>query len=408
MTASPAMRVNYFERQYLRLAEFRDEQAYQIALRRRHNLGHHSWGIVTGLAIVLEGGVPVVQPGLAIDGYGRELLLVERATIDRDVFDRYGTSRLDVWLEYDLASADAGGFSDACDPTAPATDDRAVENAQVVTERAAAADVDARQPKVVPAEALASPVPDTPDDPKKRWPVYLGRVRMTLAADGTPQFTVAQTALAYIGLNAELIDHPANPARIELGHDSDPAGSADSREIAGVEWSYQREKGRAFAVFVPPAGDPSSASASPINPTISVTADVTQILGTAEVHGDLVLDGTALVFPASVPEDEVATDEGAAIYRTTASSDEMRIDLGDVSKAARKLAIGVTKSGNFVPILEIDFTAPGLPPQVVVHGDLRVEGVFSGPDIRLRTLSQDLIPQLAAMLQVGVLSGSAP
>src|SRR6478672_8917738 len=98
MTAVPATRVYYFDRQFLRLAEFQDEQAYHIALRRRHNLSHHSWGIVTGLAIMKEGDVLVLLPGLAVDGYGRELMLTDRITIDRSVFDRYGANRLDVWL----------------------------------------------------------------------------------------------------------------------------------------------------------------------------------------------------------------------------------------------------------------------------------------------------------------------
>src|SRR5947208_2105989 len=144
MTAVPAMRVNYFDRQFLRLAEFSDEQAYHIALRRRHNLSHHSWGIVTGLAIVKEGAVLVVQPGLAVDGYGRELMLADRITIERAVFDRYGANRLDVWLEYELGSSDASAPPDSCDPLSAVQQYRAIETSHVTFERAAAADVDAR------------------------------------------------------------------------------------------------------------------------------------------------------------------------------------------------------------------------------------------------------------------------
>src|SRR6185436_1473839 len=107
MTPVPAMRVNYFDRQFLRLAELQDEQAYHVALRRRHNLSHHSWGIVLGLDIVHEDdGRPALRPGLAVDGYGRECLLLDRQVFGRDVFDRYGTTRLDLWLEYQVEFAD--------------------------------------------------------------------------------------------------------------------------------------------------------------------------------------------------------------------------------------------------------------------------------------------------------------
>lgn len=402
MTAVPAMRVNYFDRQFLRLAEFQDEQAYHIALRRRHNLSHHSWGIVTGLAIVNEGGVLVVQPGLAVDGYGRELMLADRITTDRSVFDRYGANRLDVWLEYELGAADANAPADVCDPLSAGHQYRAIETAHVTFERAAAADVDARSPRVVPVDVLAASLPDTPDDPKQRWPVYLGRVSMKLGATGTADFTIEPTALAYVGLNAELIDHPANPSRIELGHRWEAPATADQRDIAGVTWTYQGEKDRAFAVFVP-GTDPANA----LVPTISVTKESTQIIGTTEIQGDLVLDGTTLLFPEGVPELRVSADEGPAIYRATNGDDELRIDLGDTAVAARKLVIGVTKDGQFRSLLEIVMPVDDTTPQVTIKGDLHVEGSFTGPDIRLRTLSQDLIPQLAAMLQVGVLTGSA-
>jgi len=120
-----------------------------------------------------------------------------------------------------------------------------------------------------------------------------------------------------------------------------------------------------------------------------------------------VLDGTTLLFPFGVPEARVSADEGPAIYRATNGGDELRIDLGDTKSAARKLVIGVTKDGQFRSVLEIAIPTGGTPPQVTITGDLHVEGSFTGKDIRLRTLSQDLIPQLAAMLQVGVLTGSA-
>ena len=62
MAVTPTSRVNYFDRQFIRLSELKDEQDYHIQLRRRHNLTHHSWGIVLGLEIVSEqDGRPAVR-----------------------------------------------------------------------------------------------------------------------------------------------------------------------------------------------------------------------------------------------------------------------------------------------------------------------------------------------------------
>src|ERR1043165_296548 len=94
-------RVNYFDRQFLRRQEFVDEQAYQLALSRRHNIGQHEWGIVVGLDIAIEEETLLVRPGMAIDGYGRELLLSARQVIAVGGFLRLGSERLDVWLYYE-------------------------------------------------------------------------------------------------------------------------------------------------------------------------------------------------------------------------------------------------------------------------------------------------------------------
>jgi hypothetical protein len=400
MTVIPASRVHYFDRQYLRLPEFRDEQGYHISLRRRHNLSHHSWGIVVGLEIALEDNRPVVRPGLAVDGYGRELLVLQRQSVGREVFERLGTTRLDLWLEYELDSSDEGPSAE-CDPAQPRQRYRAIEKARLNAERAGAAPVDPRHPAAVPAAAADAILPDTPDDPRQRWPVYLGRVVMKLTASGEPEFTIDATGRPYVGLNADIIDHPGNPSRLEIGHASD---AGDQREIAGVVYTYPGDPERRFAVFVPP--EPPYDTSKPIEvlPTIAITTDGTQIRGTVSVHGDLVLDGTSLLFPAAVLEEDVAVDDDPAIYRAS-SSDELRIDLGNAFVKERNLAIGLTKDGEFKAALEIRLLKGQTNPTVTIRGDLRVAGFFDSDDIRLRTLSQDLIPQLAAMLQTGILAG---
>lgn len=75
-TSTTNSRVNYREGQILSAADLVDEQVTRIVRRRRHNIGHHGWGIVTGLQIICDSvdGL-VIEPGSAIDGYGRPLAL---------------------------------------------------------------------------------------------------------------------------------------------------------------------------------------------------------------------------------------------------------------------------------------------------------------------------------------------
>src|SRR5713101_5995591 len=93
-------RVRYFDRQFLRVEDFADEQAYHVAMRRRHNIAHHSWGIVSGLTLLAQENSLYVQPGFAIDGYGREIILSQRQPLPVAEFDRQRSSVLDVWILY--------------------------------------------------------------------------------------------------------------------------------------------------------------------------------------------------------------------------------------------------------------------------------------------------------------------
>ena len=106
MSDNSITRVHYFEGQFLRTQDFTDEQAYHVGMRRRHNIAHHTWGIVSGLEVVLAEGNFYVQPGMAVDGYGRELILAQKQTLSSSSFlDKASTER-DVWLVYDLRNSD--------------------------------------------------------------------------------------------------------------------------------------------------------------------------------------------------------------------------------------------------------------------------------------------------------------
>jgi len=85
----PIKKLNYFTHQFLREQDFKDEQAYHVEMRRLHNRMMHGWGVVEGLEVKKKGDREItVQPGLAIDNLGREIVLTEPVSRDLSSFER--------------------------------------------------------------------------------------------------------------------------------------------------------------------------------------------------------------------------------------------------------------------------------------------------------------------------------
>jgi hypothetical protein len=106
ITDKEIKRVNYFDTQFLQEADFQDEQAYHIRLRRANNLAIHGWGIIAGLEIAwtAASGI-VVTPGIAIDKFGREIILTEDSSTKS--YDLSGFNAGDVvflTITYDTAT----------------------------------------------------------------------------------------------------------------------------------------------------------------------------------------------------------------------------------------------------------------------------------------------------------------
>jgi hypothetical protein len=402
MPLAPPTRVNYFDRQFIRVAEMHDEQAYHVDLRRRHNLSHHCWGIVLGLDIVKQqDGRPAVQRGVAVDGYGRELFLLQPEVVGRETFDRYGTSRLDLWLEYQLEFDDDRLAPIECGGADPRRHYRAVERVEVVYTRGGAKP-DPHRPPGVPADALVEPLLSPSDDPRNRWPVYLGRLTMELPASGPPLFSIDTADRVYVGLNAEVIDHPGNATRLELGR---RPPDVDVRTIGNDQIQYAANPERDFAIFVP-------GTDVPLQPTIAVYGQGTEIRGAATIHGNLVLDGASLQFPDASDAQAPGTDDQPAIYRAASpGGDELRIDMGSLNLADRRLVLGATKDGKFLPALDIYFpqsmASGSASPVVTVYGDLRIAGTIQANDMRTRTVTEDVAALLTGMVQAGIASGGS-
>jgi hypothetical protein len=121
MAADEILRLHYYERQYLGAADLEDQQAYLRDMRRRHNIGPHTWGILVGLMMVEEpvAGDPTavdvyIQPGMAIDGFGREIIVMAPIKLDPLLFESFANQQhRAVWISYDqeLVSQAKGGYA---------------------------------------------------------------------------------------------------------------------------------------------------------------------------------------------------------------------------------------------------------------------------------------------------------
>jgi hypothetical protein len=214
-TSTGVVRSRFRERQVLRAADLDTEQSYLIAARRRHNIGQHGWGIVQGLEIRDQPEL-VVQPGMAVDGYGRELIVTSPMTIPRDVFTKMDDKALDVWLVYQLVEVNVpqpGSWSGGQGKN-PRTRE------QITTLRLTPTpQTPLRLPPEVPREPIEVPDADLPflphrtppDDPALEWPVYLGTIN-----EGTvPRFD-PNSPRPYATLTGQVVTAPSGLARMQV------------------------------------------------------------------------------------------------------------------------------------------------------------------------------------------------
>ena len=94
--SDPVKRVNYFDHQFLRVADFSDEQRYHVTMRRLHNQQMHTPGIAQGLTVTLSGSTVTVAGGLAIDNQGQEIYLAGPATLDASTLPTPGSAYVTI------------------------------------------------------------------------------------------------------------------------------------------------------------------------------------------------------------------------------------------------------------------------------------------------------------------------
>jgi hypothetical protein len=210
-------RMNYYEGEYLGAVDFAAEQQYHRNMRQRHNVGQHTWGIVSGLDLALapNGGTSngnatvdvYLQPGMAVDGFGREIVVLGQAALTETMFAAFydpsaaaSPMWIAVWIGYQQSLLQAS--ADVCSSANVSGSFGRVEETYTLTATAPGSPpindaivVDGAQ-TTPPVSSSATPdgtVPDPPpvtlpfddsvpfqefntDDSSLNWWVPLGRV----------------------------------------------------------------------------------------------------------------------------------------------------------------------------------------------------------------------------------------
>ncbi|MEV6304230.1 hypothetical protein AB0M02_32825 [Actinoplanes sp. NPDC051861] len=353
-------RVRYYTRQFLRTEDFTDEQAYHLAAHRRHNIGGHSWGIVSGLEIAAEGDSVWVRPGFAVDGYGRDVVVADRLTVSTGAFDEQGTGVLAVFVAYDRVEgspAEPGYFGCGAGET---PFNRWIERPRLVLMRHDPY-ADPRAPDSVPVEDRQfDPGRTPPDDPDQDWPVFLGTVTRDLA-DREQPYRVDGAGRPYAGLVGRRIVTPDGRASVQL-------------DAEDVDDAYR------FAVRLAGTRDPWLGVTRAVTTEAGRVEETLRIAGDTTVDGDLGVPGRAVAFGAAV--ERPAGDGLWGMYRladTQKGTDELRIEIPVAAPGRHRVVVGSWDADEeeFRPALTIDSSG-----DVTVHGDLVVEGrTFSAAPI---------------------------
>lgn len=205
-------RLCYYERQFLGVRDFQDEQAYHIMMRRRHLIAQHTWGIVVGLQLTQEAGTNgwIMQAGMAVDGFGREIVVFEpeplnTAQIAAQLAGSVGSTSLNIWLTHWLEKVDRppAGY-ELCDR--PDQFSRVRETYRLLYQDEPPSRDRTSPPQ--PYEILA-------DDPAQgAWPIFLGKIVWDSTAGEIA--AVNLTGRKYVGLVGSEVISPTDPPILNL------------------------------------------------------------------------------------------------------------------------------------------------------------------------------------------------
>jgi hypothetical protein len=216
-------RVHFYERQFLRAYDLEAEQLYHIEMRRRLNIALHTWGIVDGLDLRESETVPglprefYISRGMAIDAYGRELVVgvdtpITEADLDRNRIQTESEFFLSIVYKRELTTPPAAGYR-LCDLKDQYT--RWRESFEVLITR------EDPTANLGVAPTVTDPLSDDPA--LEPWPIILGKITTRrppsgrLMVDGAPL-----AARTYAGLRAQQVLTPAGSVTSNVGEAARP------------------------------------------------------------------------------------------------------------------------------------------------------------------------------------------
>ncbi len=203
-------KVSFKDHRILQASDLEEQRDFHIQRRWQHNLAMHSWGILCGLTINCEGIDPQrpsleVRPGMALDGYGREIILTKSLSALRtnQLLDP-GLS-YDVWIRFrEIHDEIDDTLDDDCEGEL-GTMQRIHDEPEVfvrTTSKRQSGSV--KTPSDVPIEDLGFTASQAMKfDSDILWPVFLGRIERINAV-----WTLDETERYYGGLIAQRIEFP--------------------------------------------------------------------------------------------------------------------------------------------------------------------------------------------------------
>jgi hypothetical protein len=271
MPTTQAERPSFYQGQYLGPEDLDSAVDHSRWARARHDLGAHAWGIAIGLELrelpALGGGVEVfVEPGYAVDGFGRPLVLGSAREVAAEALGRLSVSPqpgstsllVPVWLRYteQRTREPAFGF-EVCE-----TDDQRARIAEGVEVLVGARTLAEQRDRIVIAgdeldavEALRTADPQAPllcdgsvpfqtfpADAERWWLVPLGVVRWQpgspgqLLAMSEPDRRESRRRRHYVGAVAEGLYAADGLIRLRSRHRSPAPGAVGPDAVCSDVW----------------------------------------------------------------------------------------------------------------------------------------------------------------------------